>query len=103
MNGIHDIGGMHGVGPLEVEKDEPLFHAEWEKRVFGIFFGLAPHGYFNLDEFRHAIERMGAAEYLGSSYYEHWLHAYETLLMENGAITAEEYAARCTEVAEGMD
>ena len=40
MNGIHDIGGMHGVGPLEVEKDEPLFHAEWEKRVFAIFFGL---------------------------------------------------------------
>ena len=103
MNGIHDLGGMHGVGPLEIEKDEPLFHAEWEKRVFGIFFGLAPHGYFNLDEFRHAIERMDAAEYLGSSYYEHWLHAYETLLVENGAITAEEYAARCAEVAEEMD
>lgn len=103
MNGIHDLGGMHGVGPLEIEKDEPLFHAEWEKRVFAIFFGLAPHGYFNLDEFRHAIERMGAAEYLGSSYYEHWLHAYETLLVENGAITAEEYAARYAEVAEEMD
>ncbi|MFP6781728.1 MAG: hypothetical protein VCB59_08520 [Gammaproteobacteria bacterium] len=99
MNGIHDLGGKHGVGELEVEKDEPVFHHEWEKRVFGMFFGVAPHGFFNLDEFRHAIERMGAAEYLNSTYYEHWLHAYETLLIEKGAISANEYAERCAEVA----
>lgn len=99
MNGIHDLGGKHGVGDFEIEKDEPVFHDEWEKRVFGVFFGLAPHGFFNLDEFRHAIERMGAAEYLNSSYYEHWLHAFETLLIEKGAISEQEYAARCAEVA----
>ena len=99
MNGIHDLGGKHGVGELEVEKDEPVFHHEWEKRVFGMFFGVAPHGFFNLDEFRHAIERMAAAEYLNSTDYEHWLHAYETLLIEKGAISANEYAERCAEVA----
>ena len=99
MNGIHDLGGKHGVGELEVEKDEPVFHSEWEKKVFGIFFGLAPHGFFNLDEFRHSIERMGAARYLSTSYYDHWLTAFETLLVEKGVITAEELAARCDEIA----
>jgi len=102
MNGTHDLGGMHGVGELEIEKDEPVFHAEWEKRVFGLFFGLAPHGLFNLDEFRHSIERMGAAAYLETSYYEHWLGGFERLLTERGAITPEEYEQRCREIAEGM-
>ncbi|MFT4584644.1 MAG: hypothetical protein ACI915_004989 [Gammaproteobacteria bacterium] len=99
MNGIHDLGGKHGVGELEIEKNEPVFHAEWEKKVFGIFFGLAPHGFFNLDEFRHSIERMGAAQYLNTSYYDHWLTSFETLLVEKGVITAEELAARCAEIA----
>ena len=103
MNGIHDLGGMHGFGPLEVEENEPVFHHEWEKRVFGFFFGLAPHGFFNLDEFRHAIERMGAAEYLGSTYYEHWLHGYENLLIEKGVISAQELADRCAEIAKEID
>lgn len=99
MNGIHDLGGMEGVGELEVEKNEPVFHAEWEKRVFGLFFGLAPHGYFNIDEFRHGIERMGAAAYLNTSYYEHWLGAFERLLAERGVISAEELEQRCREIA----
>jgi nitrile hydratase subunit beta len=103
MNGIHDLGGKHGVGELDVETNEPVFHAEWEKQVFGIFFGLAPHGFFNLDEFRHAIERMGAAKYLNTSYYDHWLTSFETLLVEKGVITAEELAARCAEVAKEMN
>ena len=103
MNGIHDLGGKHGVGSLEVEENEPVFHHEWEKRVFGLFFGIAPHGFYNLDEFRHSIERMGAAQYLGTSYYEHWLHAFETLLVEKGAITVEEYTARIGEVAKETD
>ncbi|MGR8920969.1 MAG: nitrile hydratase subunit beta [Gammaproteobacteria bacterium] len=90
MNGIHDLGGMHGFGPIDPEQDEPLFHAEWEKRVFGLFAPMAASGTFNVDEFRHAIERMGALEYLDSSYYEHWLHAIETIALEKGVITATE-------------
>ncbi|MGE0483128.1 MAG: nitrile hydratase subunit beta [Gammaproteobacteria bacterium] len=90
MNGIHDLGGMHGFGRIERETDEPVFHHEWEKRVLGLFLPLAASGLFNVDEFRHAIERMGAAAYLQSSYYEHWLHAMETLALEKGIVTAEE-------------
>ena len=102
MNGIHDLGGMHGLGPIEREENEPVFHQDWEKRAFSLFLGLAPYRFFNIDELRHAIERMNPAEYLESSYYEHWLHAYETLLVEKGAITADEYAERCAEVAEEL-
>ncbi len=90
MNGIHDLGGMHGLGPVRPERDEPVYHHDWEKRVFGLFAPLSASGAFCVDEFRHAIERMGAAEYLTTSYYEHWLHAFETLLLEKGLLTAEE-------------
>ena len=93
MNGIHDLGGMHGLGPLAVETNEPVFHAEWEKRVLGMFAPTFVLGFYNIDEFRHAIERMGAAAYLNSSYYEHWLHAMEMLALEKGVLTPEEDAA----------
>lgn len=90
MNGIHDLGGMHGLGPILNEENEPYFHHEWERRVFPLFASLFVGGHFNVDEFRHAIERMDPAHYLEASYYEHWLHAFETLLLEKGVITADE-------------
>ncbi|MCE0161663.1 nitrile hydratase subunit beta [Klebsiella variicola subsp. variicola] len=90
MNGIHDLGGMHGMGPVIGEANEPVFHHDWERRVFSLFPGLFVGSYFNVDEFRHAIERMDPAQYLEESYYEHWLHSFETLLLEKGVITAAE-------------
>ena len=102
MNGVHDLGGLDGMGPVNPDPNEPLFHAEWEKRVFGMFLPIFASGHFNIDELRHAIERMGAPAYLNTSYYEHWLHAYETLLVEKGAITAEELAARQAAIAGGQ-
>jgi nitrile hydratase len=90
MNGIHDLGGMHGFGPIAPEKDEPVFHAEWERRVFALLPTTLALGCYNIDEFRHAIERMPPVSYLESSYYEHWLHALETLLIEKGVITEKE-------------
>ncbi len=99
MNGIHDLGGMHGMGPVEPEPNEPIFHEEWERRMFAMFIAAFAGGHYNVDQFRHAIERMDPAHYLESSYYEHWLHALETLLVENGAITREELEARQAELA----
>ena len=99
MNGIHDLGGMHGLGPIVVEPDEPVFHADWERRVFGMFLPIAALGAFNLDELRHAIERMGAPAYLNTSYYEHWLHADETLLVEKGVLQQGELDARRRQLA----
>jgi nitrile hydratase subunit beta len=94
MNGIHDLGGMHGIGPIVREKDEPVFHADWERRMFGLFIAAFAGGHYNVDEFRHAIERMDPAEYLTSSYYEHWLHSLETLLVEKEVIKKEELEAK---------
>jgi len=102
MNGVHDLGGMHGLGPIDIEQDEPVFHHEWERRVFGMFLPVFATGAFNIDEFRHAIERMGP-KYLATSYYEHWLAAFETLLVEKGVISADEFAARRVALAGGMN
>ena len=90
MNGVHDMGGMDGFGPIPIEKNEPVFHAEWEKRMFAIAMSLAR----NADEFRHAIERIPAPVYLDSSYYERWLNALMTLLVERKKVTREELVAR---------
>jgi nitrile hydratase beta subunit len=96
MNGIHDLGGMHGLGSIRPEPDEPVFHEDWERRVFGLSFA---GGHFNVDEFRHAIERMDPAQYLESSYYERWLASIETLLVEKGVLTREELDARKAKLA----
>lgn len=100
MNGVHDLGGMHGMGPIVREDNEPVFHHDWERRVFALFFSIFAGGHYNVDEFRHAIERMDPVQYLSSSYYEHWLHALETLLVENGAILPAELEAKIAQLAQ---
>jgi nitrile hydratase subunit beta len=89
---INDVGGMQGFPPVRPETGEPPFHADWEAHVFALNRALIGHGVYNLDEFRDAIERMPAQEYLAASYYEKWLRAITTLLAEKGVLTAEEMA-----------
>jgi nitrile hydratase subunit beta len=100
MNGIHDMGGMQGAGPIAPENDEPVFHELWEKKVFAMQTAASGHGLYSGAEFRHAIERMNWIHYLESSYYEHWLTAIETLLREKGIISREELEARVKQVKE---
>jgi nitrile hydratase len=94
MNGVHDIGGMDGLGPVVRETDEPVFHADWEGRMFAMANLLIGRGHFNVDEFRHAIERIPAPRYLGSTYYERWLDAVQTLLAEKGVVSGAEMESR---------
>ena len=82
MNGVHDLGGMMGFGPVIVEENEPKFHDNWERRVFAASMLGLGETLGGVDTFRHAIERMGAANYLQTTYYEHWLAAMETLTAE---------------------
>lgn len=89
MNGVHDLGGMQTFGPIVREKNERYFHEKWEERVFGLFFGCFAGGHFNVDMLRAEIERMPGADYLRTSYYEHWFHAIESLLLANGTLTRE--------------
>ncbi len=94
MNSIHDLGGMHGLGPVLQDPAEVLFRHDWERRIFGLFFATFGGGHFNIDEFRHAVERMEPVHYLTSSYYEHWVHGIESLLIAKGVISQDELAAR---------
>ncbi|MFN4259408.1 MAG: nitrile hydratase subunit beta [Gemmataceae bacterium] len=95
MNGAHDLGGMHGFGPLRPEPEslEPVFHAEWEKRVFGLTLAMGALGRWNIDMSRHARERQHPVAYLRHTYYENWLAGLETLLVETGLLTAAELAS----------
>jgi len=94
MNGVHDLGGMDGFGPVEVEPNEPVFHSPWERRAFGLSAAMSLHRLYTIDAFRHAIERMDPAHYLTSPYYEHWLTGLATLLVELGTVTRAELDAR---------
>src|SRR5512135_2818114 len=94
MNGVHDLGGMDGFGPVEVEANEPVFHHPWERVVFGLTAATSAQRLRNVHTFRHAIERMDPTHYLSSSYYEHWLTATATLLVEMGVVTVAEIEAR---------
>ena len=100
MNGVHDLGGMHGMGPINPEPNEPVFHAPWEKTVFGLFITTFAGGHFNVDQFRYAIEKMDPAHYLTSSYYEHWLHAMESMLVDSKVLTEAEITDRMTQLKE---
>jgi nitrile hydratase len=100
MNGAHDLGGMHGLGPIDAEIDEPVFHAEWERRCFAITLASGFLGQWNTDMGRYARESMHPGDYLKTSYYEHWLHGLQILLVEKGLLTADEIAARMAELAE---
>jgi len=101
MNGIHDMGGMHGLGPVNPDPNEVIFRADWERRVFGLFVAVFAAGHMNVDEFRHAIERMDAVDYLDSTYYQHWLHSLETLLRERGVVSDDDISKRMTELSGG--
>lgn len=94
MNGPHDLGGQHGFGPVAPERNEPIFHAEWEKRALGVTLSCGAFGAWNIDESRHARENIPPATYLGASYYEIWIRALETLLQRHGFVGAKELAER---------
>jgi nitrile hydratase beta subunit len=92
MNGAHDLGGMHGFGSVVIEPDEPVFHAEWEGRVFALTQAMGAWRRWNIDMARFAREQMPPAEYLAASYYERALWRLEQLLERHGFLTrAEEH------------
>jgi nitrile hydratase subunit beta len=93
MNGAHDLGGMHGFGPVDIERDEPVFHHEWERRAFAITMAAGFLGKWNIDMSRYAREQMPPAEYLASTYYEHWLSGLERLLGDTRLVSRAELEA----------
>jgi nitrile hydratase subunit beta len=90
MNGPHDLGGQMGFGAVSPERDEPYFHADWEKRALGVTLSCGAFGAWNIDESRHARELLHPADYYASSYYEIWIKALEALLARHGFVSEHE-------------
>lgn len=93
MNGVHDMGGMHGLGPIAPEPDEPLFHEPWEARALALNLAVAAWGRWTLDASRHQRELIPGPDYLRMSYYEKWIAGLEALMRGAGLVSAEELEA----------
>ena len=90
MNGVHDMGGMDGMGRVQYEKNEPVFHTPWEGRTLALNLAVAAWNKWNIDAGRHQIELIPAAEYLRMSYYEQWIAGLVELLVKTGLVTRAE-------------
>lgn len=88
MNGIHDMGGMQGMGPIDAEKNEPVFHSRWEGRVYALTLAIGATGKLGFS--RYYLERIPPADYLRMSYYEKWFNALIDRLPPSGLVTAAE-------------
>ncbi|MDX1402280.1 MAG: nitrile hydratase subunit beta, partial [Kiloniellales bacterium] len=75
MDGVHDMGGMHGFGPVPYEKNQKTFHEDWEKRAWGLCQGATYPDWANLDAGRHDLEVMPPHLYLSYSYFERWIYS----------------------------
>jgi nitrile hydratase len=91
MNGIHDMGGMQDMGPIPIEKNEPVFHEPWEGRALALLLACA-YSYLLHFPIRFAIEKIPPAEYLRMSYFERFVEATQNMLLIAGVLKGEEIA-----------
>lgn len=98
MDGVHDLGGMHGFGPVVLEEGEPVFHADWERRALALTLATGALGRWTIDRSRHVRESLPPALYLGSSYYEIWLRGLDRLLAESGLLDT----GRAADIDDGL-
>jgi nitrile hydratase subunit beta len=90
MDGMHDLGGRQGFGRVQHSPKAQVFHADWEKRSNALVAFAVKQGWLNMDEYRHAIERMEPRHYLAAGYYERQFTGLISLLVEKGVVTREE-------------
>jgi nitrile hydratase len=103
MNGLHDLGGVDGLGPIHPTPAEPPFHAQWEKTAHSLMAAGFLAGYFGIDALRYGIELMDPREYLSSPYYLHWVRSVEHHAIAAGAIDPEELDRRTRHYLEHPD
>jgi len=99
MGRAHDVGGLKGLGPVEIARSEPTFHETWEARIFGITLSTLGKGLFSVEEFRAGIEGIPAIPYLRASYYERWIATCEQSLARAGVLSEDEVDARAMELS----
>jgi nitrile hydratase len=92
-NSVHDMGGMHGFGPVEREADEPAFHADWERRVYALQRTMGATGLWTIDGSRASLEQLPPLAYLEASYYKRWFLGLERRIVAHGLVGEDEIAA----------
>jgi len=92
-NSIHDMGGMHGFGPVVSEPNEPVFHADWEGRVYALQRAMGAAGLWTIDGGRASLENLPPLAYLAASYYERWFLGLERRVVAHGLVGEDEIAA----------
>jgi nitrile hydratase subunit beta len=92
-NSVHDMGGMHGFGPVEAEPEEPVFHADWEARVYAMQRAMGATGLWTIDGGRASLENLPPLEYLSASYYKRWFLGLERRVAAHGLVGEDEIAA----------
>jgi nitrile hydratase subunit beta len=92
-NSVHDMGGIHGFGPVEAEPEEPVFHAEWEARVYALQRAMGATGLWTIDGGRASLENLPPLEYLAASYYKRWFLGLERRVVAHGLVGEDEVAA----------
>jgi nitrile hydratase subunit beta len=93
MNGVHDMGGMHGFGPVEAEPNEPVFHEKWEGRVLAMQRAMGYLGLWNIDMSRSSLEQLPPKVYLSVTYYQKWFLGLAHRVVAHGLVGADEIAA----------
>jgi len=90
MNGVHDMGGMQDMGPIQYEENEPVFHERWEARAYAVVRAMGAWRKWSIDAARYQRELIPPAEYLRMSYYERWLAALIELMIKTNLVTRAE-------------
>ena len=93
MDGIHDLGGRQGFGPIDVHEPEEPFHERWEARVFGMVWAMSSPADWSIDWFRHCRELIDPVDYLTRPYYDQWLQTYAAMMVNSGVASIEELAS----------
>ncbi len=90
MDGIHDLGGRQGFGPVDTQEKQVAFHSRWEARAFAIVRAMSRAPDWTIDKFRFTREQIGPADYLTRPYYDQWLQCYAALMIGSGIASVEE-------------
>ena len=93
MDGIHDLGGKQGFGPVDVDEEEVAFHADWEGRMWAIAQCAGGRDGWTLDWWRHCRELIDPVDYLARPYFDSWMQAYTATYIDSGTISLEEIIA----------
>ncbi|MCH8240874.1 MAG: nitrile hydratase subunit beta, partial [Proteobacteria bacterium] len=93
MDGIHDLGGRQGFGPVDTQEKQVAFHSGWEARAFAIVRAMSRAPDWTLDKFRFTREQIGPADYLTRPYYDQWLQCYAAMMIGSGIASVAEIAS----------